>query len=72
MDAAGHDSVSPAAAFGQRYAQFLADLEAAKNGPVADVIAAMPIVILVRAAREALAGRVHRDASRSRRHVDAG
>jgi hypothetical protein len=65
------DSLAPAAAAGQRFAQLLSQIEAAKKGPVAELISAMPIVILVRAAREALAQRQRQQGRSSRGPIDA-
>lgn len=69
MDAR-HDSAPTT--FGQRFAQMLAALEAATSATLADLVAAMPIVMLVRAAREALAAQPRRDRPAQRQRVDAG
>ena len=69
MDA-GHDSAPTT--FGQRFAQMLAALEAATSATLADLVAAMPIVMLVRAAREALSTQPGRKRPSQRQRVDAG
>ncbi|HUP07911.1 MAG TPA: hypothetical protein VMU47_12205 [Caldimonas sp.] len=71
MDARDHSAGAgtPAA---QRLAQIATELHAAASGPLAELVSAMPIVILVRAVREALADRPRRAASFERRHIDAG
>jgi len=65
-------SASAGTSLGQRLAQIAAELQAAASGPLAELVSAMPIVILVRAVREALADRPRRAASFQRRHIDAG
>jgi len=64
-------SVGPTSTLGHRLARMVAELEAARKRLLPELIAAMPIVILVRAAREAFANRARPRRFTFRRDLDA-
>jgi len=66
------NSVGLAAGAAHRLAQLLAELDATTKRLIPELVAAMPIVILVRATREALADRARRRTSDAGESVGAG